>query len=95
MSRSSSSDSGDLPARLIEARPRARVVAELLSSRLELERERDQPLLRAVVEVALQPLALLLPGLEHSRARAPQLVEARAAARRAVGRSRARCRPPR
>ena len=40
------------------------------SRHLELERERDQPLLGAVVEVALEPLALLLAGLDHAPARA-------------------------
>ena len=42
----------------------------------ELERERDQPLLGAVVEVALQPLPLLLSRLDHPPARAAQLLEA-------------------
>ena len=56
----------------------------------EVERERDEPLLGAVVEVALEALALLLAGLDDPRAGAAQLVERAPAARRAAGRSRAR-----
>ena len=42
----------------------------------ELERQRDEPLLRAVVQVALQAPALGQPGLEQPLARALQLVDA-------------------
>ena len=51
--------------------------SSMLLEQAELERERDQPLLGAVVEVALEPLALLLSGLDHAPARAPQLLEPR------------------
>ena len=39
----------------------------------QLERDRDEALLRAVVEVALQPAALLVAGLDEARARGDQV----------------------
>ena len=53
------------------------IVGELVGVHPELERERDQPLLGAVVEVALEPLALLLAGLDHALARALELLQLR------------------
>ena len=44
------------------------------------QRERDEPLLRAVVQVALEPPALLVAGLDEPRARGDQ-VRARLRAR--------------
>ncbi len=67
----------DLPSRLLDPSPGARVVVHAASEAPELEREGDQPLLGAVVEIALEPGALPLTGLEHAPARAPQLFEAR------------------
>ena len=65
----------DLPASLIEARPRVRVACQPLLEQAELERQGDKPLLCAVVKVPFQPLALLLPRLDHARARSPELCE--------------------
>jgi hypothetical protein len=45
-----------------------RVLSELLLEPAQLEGQRDQALLRAVVQVALQPLSLALPCCENSRA---------------------------
>ena len=67
----------DLALRLVQSLPRIGVVAQLLLEHAQLEREGDQPLLRAVVQVALQPLPLPLPGLDHTCARALQLLEMR------------------
>ena len=41
----------------------------------QVEREGDQPLLRPVVQVPLQALALVLRGFDDPGARAPQLLE--------------------
>jgi hypothetical protein len=49
-----------------------------LLEQAEPERKGDQPLLSSVVEVPLEPLSLLLPGLDYSRARALQLFDPRA-----------------
>ncbi len=51
------------------------IVGEVLLEHPELEGERDEPLLRAVVEVALEPFSLLLTGREDARTRAVELVE--------------------
>ena len=67
----------DLAPRDCEALLRVRVAVELLLEQAQLERERDQPLLCAVVQVALQPLALALAGLDDPRARPAQLLEPR------------------
>ena len=40
----------------------------------QVERERDEPLLRAVVQVALEPPALGVAGLDDARARRRQLL---------------------
>ena len=69
---------GDLAACAWSSRARASAIAgQLLLEQAELERERDQPLLRAVVQIALQSLALLLAGLDHACARAAQLLQVR------------------
>ena len=52
------------------------LLAQLRLGEPERERERDEPLLRAVVEVALQPAALLVRGLDDPRARGAQLLDA-------------------
>ena len=67
----------DLLAGGFDLRLRLGIVGELVGVHPELERERDQPLLGAVVEVALEPLALLLAGLDHARARALELLQLR------------------
>ena len=66
----------DLAPRLTEPRARIRVAVQLLFEQAQLERERDQPLLRAVVQVALEPLALLLTSVDDPRARALELFQA-------------------
>jgi len=60
---------------LIELRADLGLLAHLLLEEAELEGERDQPLLRTIVEVALQALALLLAGVDHPRPRARELDE--------------------
>ena len=67
----------DLLAGGVDSRLRLGVVRELAAEQLQLERERDQPLLGPVVEIALEPLALLLPGLDDAPARVGQLLELR------------------
>ena len=74
-SRSSSSDVAISGAPDRAARSR-RIVGQPLLQQAELERERDEPLLCAVVQVALESLPLLLAGLDDPRARAPELFEA-------------------
>jgi hypothetical protein len=65
----------ELTARLLQRAPCVGIVAEPPLEHPEVERERDQPLLGAVVQVALEPAPLALGGLEDARARAAQLVE--------------------
>ena len=60
----------------------------------EHDPERDEPLLRPVVQIALDPAALRVPRLGDPRARGLHLRRAGAAARPATGRARPR-RPPR
>ena len=57
---------------------RERVLVQLGAREPDVERHRDEPLLRPVVQVALEPAALLEPDLEHALARAAQLVDLRA-----------------
>ena len=52
-----------------------RLGAELRAGELQREPEREQPLLRAVVEVALEPPPLLVPGADDAGARRAQLGE--------------------
>ena len=84
----------DLAYRLIQAIHGIGVADKPLLEHAQLEREGDQPLLRSVVEVAFESLPLVLAGLDHSAARALQLLGALSAPREA-GRSRARFRPRR
>ena len=86
------------PARPRAARRRTRPAIpalELRGDHAELQRERHEPLLRAVVEVALEPPPLGQPRARRAaRASAAAPRPARAAPRRAA-RSRARAPPPR
>ena len=66
----------DLAPGRVEALARAGVV-QLLLEDAQLERERDEPLLRAVVQVALQPLPLLLACFEDARPRSANFLQAR------------------
>ena len=50
--------------------------SSLPRARLQVERQRDQPLLRAVVQVALEPAARGVAGLDDARARGAQLLDA-------------------
>jgi len=65
------------PPRRASRLPRAcfGVVWELLLEQVQLERKRNEPLLCAVVQVALQPFALGLTGVDDPRARALQVLE--------------------
>ena len=49
-----------------------------METRPQLHRQRDEPLLRTVVEVALEPPALGVAGLDDPRARSLQLLQASA-----------------
>ena len=62
-------------ARPIETALRVGITLQTVFQQSQFERERDQALLGAVVEIALQPLPLLLPGLDHPLARPPKLHE--------------------
>ena len=55
-----------------------RVALEPLARELELDHQRDQPLLGAVVEVAAEPAALGVTGLDEPGARRAQRLQARA-----------------
>ena len=55
-----------------------RLRAELRAGELQREPEREQPLLRAVVEVALEPPPLLVAGADDAGSRGAQLGELRA-----------------
>ena len=65
----------DLAPRLIQPRRRFSVAREALFQQGQLERQGDQPLLRTVVEAPLQPLTLLLSGVDQPPARPAQLLE--------------------
>src|SRR5262245_31971232 len=67
----------DLPLRLVESRSRGAAGADPALQQLDLQRKRDEPLLRAVVQVSLETLTLPLSGLEHAGPRAPHLLESR------------------
>jgi hypothetical protein len=45
-----------------------RVLLERGADHPQVDRDRDEPLLRAVVQVALQPTALCVAGLDDARA---------------------------
>ena len=53
---------------------RRRVGVELRLREAQRERERDEPLLRAVVEVALELPARVVAGRDDPRARRPELL---------------------
>src|SRR5213592_533292 len=59
---------GDLAPRPIEPSRRLGVTVHLLLKQTQLEREGDEALLSTVVEVAFQPLSLLLARFDHPRA---------------------------
>ena len=66
---------GELLARAVqELVGSAGVVRELRLRHSERERERDEPLLRAVVEVALEPAPLCVARLDDAGARRGQLL---------------------
>ena len=75
-SRSSFSDARQLLARAGQQPLRLGVGRELRRDEPQPERQRDEPLLGAVVQVALEPAALGVAGLDDPRARALQLVQA-------------------
>jgi hypothetical protein len=56
---------------------RVAVVTQGVSGDPQLETQRDESLLGAVVEVALDPPALKIPGLDDARARGTDLLELR------------------
>jgi hypothetical protein len=77
--RSSSAEraSARAPSRSSRARAAPRLAAvELLGDQPELQRQRDEPLLRAVVQVALDAPALGQPGLEQAPAGLLELLDA-------------------
>ena len=66
----------ELARRLLEQLLRRRGVGvELLAREPQVERQRDQPLLGAVVEVALEAAALVVGGLDDPRPRRAQLLD--------------------
>lgn len=75
---------GELAQRLVELAPgfledvpRARLRSELRLQRPQVKRQRDQPLLRAVVQIALEPAPLGLSDFHDAGARTPQLLDPR------------------
>ena len=75
---SSSADSSSSPRAREQLLGRERVLVQLGAREPDVQRHRDQPLLGAVVQVALEPPPLLEPDLEHALARAAQLGDLRA-----------------
>ena len=65
----------DLAASPVDAGPDFRIVAQPRTEHAEIEGERDQPLLRTVVEVALEQLPLSLCRLDDPRPGPSQLLE--------------------
>jgi hypothetical protein len=59
---------GHLSSRLLDPLPRSSIPSELFLEQAEVQRERDQPLLGPVVEVALQALTFTPRGLDDPRA---------------------------
>ena len=76
-SRSSAGGLRQLVARLRRAarRPPSGSVVQRRARQPQVQRERDEPLLGAVVEVALEPAPLVVAGLDDARARGAQLLE--------------------
>src|SRR5690242_688029 len=66
------------PRGLQQPRRRGRLRVDLALREAELERQRDEPLLGAVVEVALEPATLADRHLHEPRARGLQLLDPRA-----------------
>ena len=74
-SRSSSSPCGELVLRRGQSLAGGwRILLELHADQGQVDREGYQPLLCAVVQVALEPPALGIPGLDDARARGGQLL---------------------
>ena len=73
-SRSSSSASASCVGASLEIRAAPPGSCSKLPSKAQLQRERHEPLLGAVVQVALQPPALGVAGLHDARARARELL---------------------
>src|SRR5439155_10276005 len=67
----------DLAPREIEPRLCLGVGGQALLEPAQVERQGDEPLLRAVVEIPLQPLPLLLAFIDHACSRAAELFETR------------------
>ena len=74
-SRSSASDWASSELALEIKRLRRRVVAHAALQEAQLQRERDEPLLRSVVQVALQAPALGVAGRDDALARGLDLRE--------------------
>ena len=85
----------ELALHLLELPACGRVLPDFLLEQAELEREGDEPLLRSVVQVPFQALALFLAGLDCACTRASYLLEACRPPQPAGGHSRAPCRRPR
>ena len=68
----------ELGARGVEQRGELRVARRAPAGEAELRPERDHPRLRAVVQVALEPPALVVPRAHEPRPRGPQLLDPRA-----------------
>src|SRR5918994_7726213 len=66
----------DLPPCLIQTRPRFGIAVQALFEQAQLERQGNEPLLRAVVKVPLESPALVLTSIDDPRARALELFEA-------------------
>src|SRR5207244_6381056 len=68
---------GQLGGRSCDERLRCRRIGpDSWAEQAELHPERDEPLLSAVVQVSLEPTALLIAGADDPRPRSAQLVHA-------------------
>src|SRR5947209_20092639 len=67
---------GDLALCMSQSLRCAVILAQLLLDQSQLERQGDESLLRAVVQVALQELALLASGFDHPPAGPTKLDQA-------------------
>ncbi len=76
-SRSSASDCASSSLAVVTSSSRGRVVADAVLQQPQLQRDPDEPLLRAVVQVALQPPALGVAGRDDPLARRLQLDQPR------------------
>ena len=68
---------GELVARLVTSSAAAGSSPDPVLQQPQLQRDRHEPLLRAVVQVALEPAALRVAGGDDPLARCLQLVEPR------------------